>query len=179
MVIIIQCNFFFLFIGRKPTTWPTNNGLLMRKRNHAFLFLVIALAWKMADRFASRRYSLKNKLGDRMIKQLLKSIIAKYRDLSVSRKSIRLATRDKSRYFAQPRPIIDNYFPYFYSLRAISGGDWPSEWAGAKQEPKESLFAGYCFYHFTYFGKYPFAILNLTYCVSYNLYMLYRVNMPI
>ena len=26
---------------------------------------------KMADRFASRRYSLKNKLGDRMIKQKL------------------------------------------------------------------------------------------------------------
>ena len=43
---------------------------------------------KMADRFASRRYSLKNKLGDRMIKQLLNSVIAKYRDLSVSRRSI-------------------------------------------------------------------------------------------
>ena len=37
---------------------------------------------------ASRRYSLKNKLGDRMIKQLLNSVIAKYRDLSVSRRSI-------------------------------------------------------------------------------------------
>ena len=35
---------------------------------------------KMADRFASRRYSLENKLGDRMIKQLLNSDIAKYRD---------------------------------------------------------------------------------------------------
>ena len=43
---------------------------------------------KMADRFASRRYSLKNKLGDRMIKQLLNSVIAKYRDLPVSRRSI-------------------------------------------------------------------------------------------
>ena len=32
----------------------------------------------MADRFASRRYSLKNKLGDRMKKQLLNSVIAKY-----------------------------------------------------------------------------------------------------
>ena len=49
-----------------------NNILLMRKRNHAFLLLAIALAWKMADRFASEDiYSLKNKLGDRMIKQLL------------------------------------------------------------------------------------------------------------
>ena len=55
-----------------------------------------------------------------MIKQLLNSGIAKYRDLSVSRRSIiclslrlrqisdRLAT-DKSRYFAQPRPIIVKY----------------------------------------------------------------------
>ena len=71
---------------------------------------------KMADRFASRRYSLKNKLRDRMIKQLLSSVIAKYRDLSVSRRSIIclslrlqqiidvLTTDDKSRYFAQPFP---------------------------------------------------------------------------
>ena len=69
------------------------------------------------DRFASRRYSLKNKPGDRMIKQLLNSVIAKYRDLSVSRSSniclslrfrqiIDLLATDKSRYFAQPRPII-------------------------------------------------------------------------
>ena len=42
----------------------------------------------MPDRFASRRYSLKNKLGDRRKKQLLNSIIAKYRDLSASRRSI-------------------------------------------------------------------------------------------
>ena len=48
-----------------------NNILLMRKRNHAWY----VLAWKKADRFASRRYSLKNKLGDRMIKQILNSVI--------------------------------------------------------------------------------------------------------
>ena len=58
---IIRSQFFFLFISRDPTTWPTNNGLLMRnvvqlclaannnllirKRKHAFL-LAIALAWK-------------------------------------------------------------------------------------------------------------------------------------
>ena len=65
-----------------------NNILLMCKRNHAFLLLAIALALKMADRFASRRYSLEKKLGDRMIKQLLNLVIAKYRDLSVSRRSI-------------------------------------------------------------------------------------------
>ena len=59
---------------------------------------------------------MKNKLGDRMIKQLLNSVIAKYRDLSVSRRSIIYLSRitdllatDKSWYFAQPRPIIVNY----------------------------------------------------------------------
>ena len=54
--------FFFLSIGREPTAWPENNGLLMRnvvliclaannillmrKWNQAFLLLVIALRWK-------------------------------------------------------------------------------------------------------------------------------------
>ena len=77
---------------------------------------------KMAERFASRRYSLKNKLGDRMIKQLLNSDIAKYRDrqrladqliicFSLRLRQIfDLLATDKSRYFAQPRPIIANYF---------------------------------------------------------------------
>ena len=73
----------------------------------------------MADRFASQEYSFKSKLGDRMIKQLLNPVIAKHRDLSVSRRSIiclslrprqiiDLLATDKSRYFAQPRPIIVN-----------------------------------------------------------------------
>ena len=76
---------------------------------------------KMADRVASGEYSLKKKLGDRMIKQLLNSVIAKHRDLSASRRSIiclsriiDLLTTDKSRYFAQPRPIIVNYFAAEY-----------------------------------------------------------------
>ena len=54
-----------------------------------------------------------------MIKQLLNSVIAKYRDLSVTRRSIiclslrlwqiiYLLATDKSRYFAQPRPITAN-----------------------------------------------------------------------
>ena len=87
----------------------------MRKRHHAFLILLlaIALACKMAESFASRRYSLKNKLGDVMIKQLLNSAMAKYRDLSVSDRSIiiclslrlvqiiDLLATDKSRYFAR------------------------------------------------------------------------------
>ena len=84
---------------QRPTTWPTNNGLLMRnvaqlclaannillirKRNHAFLLLVTALAWKWLIATLPEN-TLKNELGDRMIKQLLNSVIAKYRDLSVS-----------------------------------------------------------------------------------------------
>ena len=75
---------------------------------------------KMADCFASQRYSLKKQSNDRMIKRLLNSVIAKYRDFSVSRRSIiclslrlwqiiDLLANDKSRYFAQSRPINVNY----------------------------------------------------------------------
>ena len=56
-------------------------------------------------------YLVDQKNGDQMIKQLLHSVIAKYRDLSVSRRSIiclslrlrqiiDLLATDKSRYFA-------------------------------------------------------------------------------
>ena len=62
-----------------------------------------------------------------MIKQLLNLVIAKYRDLSVSRRSIiclslrlrqiiGLLATDKSRYFAEPRPIIVYYFTICYGL---------------------------------------------------------------
>ena len=79
---------------------------------------------KIADRFASRGYSFKkkNKLGDRIIKQLLNSVIAKYRDLSVSRRSIiDLLATDKSRCFAQPRPIIVNYFSNLDARKSGNG----------------------------------------------------------
>ena len=56
-----------------------NNIRLMRNETTLFSFLR-SLCPKMADRFTSRRYSLKNKLGDRMIKRLLNLVIAKYRD---------------------------------------------------------------------------------------------------
>ena len=87
------------------------NILLMRKGNRAFLLLEIALEIASLPKIIH----WKNKLGDRMIKQLLNSVVAKYRDLSVSRRSIICRSRiidllatDKSRYFAQPRPIIVN-----------------------------------------------------------------------
>ena len=70
----------------------------------------------MADRFPDLSESdlttlVDQKNSDRMIKQLLNSVIAKYRDLSVSRRSticfglglrqiIDLLVADKSRYFA-------------------------------------------------------------------------------
>ena len=80
---------------------------------------------KMADRYPEEAerdltYLVDQKNGDRMIKQLLNSVIAKYRDLSVAsgsiicrsrrlRQIIDLLATDKSRYFAQPRPITVNY----------------------------------------------------------------------
>ena len=86
---------------------------------------VITLGRQSALTAFRRYYLLKNKLSDRMIKQLLNSVIAKYRDFSVSRRSIiclslrlwqiiDLLATDKSRYFAQRRPLIANY-----SLRTL------------------------------------------------------------
>ena len=74
---------------------------------------------KIPSKFAKRivRYNefrCKGRLGDRRIKELLNSVLAKYRDLSVSRRSIICRNRRdllatvKSLYFAQPRPIIVN-----------------------------------------------------------------------
>ena len=84
----IRCKFFFLFISREPTSdlqitayksWSAHAQCrptiirpdiipLMRKWNHAFLLLAIALAWKWQIVSLLRRYSLKNKLVDRMTK---------------------------------------------------------------------------------------------------------------
>ena len=95
--VIIQCKFFFLLLADSPPRdleiLPTNNGLLMRndvqlclaannilltrKWNHAILLHAIALAWKW--QIASN--PLKNKLGDRMMKQLSNSVIANYHNI--------------------------------------------------------------------------------------------------
>ena len=74
----------------------------------------------MEDRFPEQAesgftYLGDQKNGDRIIKQLLNSVIAKYRDLSV------LAT-DKSWYFAQPRSIIVNHWFNNPPLSEISSG---------------------------------------------------------
>ena len=82
---------------------------------------------KIAVRFPEQAesdltYLVEKKNGDRMVKQLLNSVITKYHDLLVSRRSIiiclslwlwqiidLLATDNISQYFAQPIPIIVNY----------------------------------------------------------------------
>ena len=68
--------------------FAANNVLLMRKWNHAFLILAIALAWKWQIASLPEDIPYKNKPGNRMIKQLLNSVIAKYRELSVASRSI-------------------------------------------------------------------------------------------
>ena len=87
-------------------------------------------SWEKSGRslpWAARKWlQYENKLGDRMTKQLLNSVIAKYRDLSVSRRSticlsrrliIDLLASDKSRYFAQPWPII---IVNYYTLNSLT-----------------------------------------------------------
>ena len=59
---------------------------------------------KMADRFTSRRYSFKNKLSDR---------ITRWQNIVIRHYVADLLATDKSRYFAQPCPIIANY-SYFW-----------------------------------------------------------------
>ena len=51
-----------------------NNILHMRKGNRAFLLLAIALAWKWQIASLPEDIHKINKLGDRMIKQLLNSV---------------------------------------------------------------------------------------------------------
>ena len=109
VIIIIRSKFFFLFIGWEPTTCPTNNCLQIMvcpctmPSNCIWLQIIFCTCIKEIVLFSFLRSLLrengrslcflrifikKNKLGDRMIKQLLNSVIAKYHDLSVSRRSI-------------------------------------------------------------------------------------------
>ena len=120
--------FFFLFIGRKLTAWPANkcpqkmDCSCAMSSNFVWLQIIFRLCVNETTLSSLLRSLLsengrlfrfpkiflkKNKHGDRMIKQLSNSVIAKYRDLSVSRRSIICRSRiidllaaDKSRYFA-------------------------------------------------------------------------------
>ena len=139
-IIIRWIFFFFFFIGRELTTWPANNYLqisvaensilLMRNRNYALVWKwrISSPSWQRSD----LTHLVHQKNGDRMIKQWLNSVIAKYCDLSVSRRSIiclrrlrlrqtiNLLATDKSRYFAQIRPIIVNCV----CMRVISNNNY-------------------------------------------------------
>ena len=122
-----------------------NTILLMCKWNHSCFLLVYVISVITPGKQPAltafwRYYLLKNILSDRMIKQLLNSVITKCRDLSVSRRSIiclslwlwqiiDLLATEKSRYFAQPRPIIANYAYMFQKIGqgkalAVPSGAW-------------------------------------------------------
>ena len=77
-----------------------------------------------------------------MIKQLLNSVIEKYRDLSVSRRSIICL----SRYFAQPRPIIVNYFLQLFrnfDYWPLNRG-WPLNGGSTVAQPPEQSHDAFC-----------------------------------
>ncbi len=95
---------------------------LVDYRSYAFVCINSARNSAISTQFP-KRYFVRNKFSDQMIKQLLNSVLAKYRDLSVSRRSIiclslrlrqiiDLLATNKSRYFAQPRPITVKYFQF-------------------------------------------------------------------
>ena len=106
--IIIRSKFFFLFIGRQSTTWPANNCLqkmvfsCAMPSNSVWLQIIFCSCIKETVLFSFLRPLLHDKT--RMIRQLLNSVIAKYRDFSVSRMSIIWLSfgfgTDKSQYFA-------------------------------------------------------------------------------
>ena len=99
-----------------------NNILHMRKGNHAFLLLAIALAWKW--QIASLPKDIHEKKRTNSLIEWLNNYWSRLSQnivLSVSRRSIICRSRslrqiidllptDKSRYFAQPRPIIVKCF---------------------------------------------------------------------
>ena len=141
--IIIRSKFFFLFIGRGPTTWPANNCLQIMvcscamPSNSVWLQIIFCSCVKETVLFSFLRSLLREngrslRFPRIFIKKkqtrwsndkttLLNSVIAKYCDLSESRRSIiiiclslqlwqiiDLLATDKPWYFAQPRPIIVN-----------------------------------------------------------------------
>ena len=111
IIIIIWSKFFFLFIGREPTTWPANKYLQIMvcscampsncvwlqiifctcvKETVLFSFLQ-SLLHENGSSLRFRGYSLKKQtlwLNDKSINYWTCMVIAKYWDLSVSRRSI-------------------------------------------------------------------------------------------
>ena len=99
-----------------------NNILLMRKRNHAFLLLVIVFAWKWQPRiFIKKQIRLSN---DKTIIELGYRKISWF--VTVSQMSYWLATY-KSRYFAQTlsKNCLVNCFYLTPAMAALSPGCEP------------------------------------------------------
>ena len=106
-----------------------NNILHMRKGNRAFLLLAIALAWKRQMASLPEDIQQKNKLGDRMKKTIIEF---GYRKISwlVSVSQINYLPQPLAsannwsarhwRYFAQPRPIIANYYVQLFLKKSGS-----------------------------------------------------------
>ena len=102
MVFIIQCKLFFPFIGWKPTVWPANNCLQIMVCSSQIIFCsmqnkttLLSFLWSLL-RENGRSLHFPNIFikkqtwwsNDKTIILLLNSVIAKYHDLSVSRRSI-------------------------------------------------------------------------------------------
>ena len=80
---VAKCRLFSQAKCRPTVLFFANNIRFMRKRNHSFLLLAIALAWKMADRFASQRCSLKKQTWWSNDKTIIEnSFTPKYCDFS-------------------------------------------------------------------------------------------------
>jgi len=127
IIIIIRCIFSFHFIGRELTTWPANTCLQISVLLQIIFCPCVIETTLLCENSGSvpragREWFdiVDQNNGDRMMKQLLNSVIAKYCDLSGScgsiiiivclsrwlRQIFDLLATDKSRYFAQCCSII-------------------------------------------------------------------------
>ena len=117
--------FSFLFVGREPTTWPANNCLQIMvcscamPSNSVWLQIIFCSCVKETVLFSFLRSLLRENGGS------LRFPRCSYRDLSVFSRSIicvslrlrqiiDLLATDKSRYCAQPLPIIVKYFELLF-----------------------------------------------------------------
>ena len=110
--IIIRCKAFFLFIGWVLITWPANNCLQIMVCSCAmssnFVWLQIIFCSCVNETTLPEDIHWKTNSMIEWYNNYWTRLPPKYRDLSVSNRSIDLLATDKSRYFGQPRPIIVN-----------------------------------------------------------------------
>ena len=134
--IIIRCIFFFLSIGREPTTWPANNCLQIMVcsclvPSTRVLLQIIFCSCVIGSTFSGRKWQIASSSCQEMIKIWKQTWWSDYKTIielgylklswfasvshinylpqpSASAIVVLLAT-DKSRYFAQPCPITVKY----------------------------------------------------------------------